>query len=399
PATTALPTHYYNASSLHRSSIESMYKAQIQAGLVDPNAKSPYEGTPQGPVAVDPTPRPPKLLAQRSHRMQKMGRSYMTAGQDHIAVKPLDDPANPYRGQYGAWDYWMVDQHGKRNPIETAFRKQQDAQPKFTNKADGSVQTGSSAEPWRNYVHYTPPLREQWRDFTVHVDEQGWVVPQLEWRPVRWRWLAEPATWTSLYAGEAPDHHYTFRAGGEMPAVAAAALLGELRGSIPSMFPPAPPEWMAAAPPYTLLVTPEGEFITEGPLGSWSEDWKLRDPGWQADRNGSRSAHGWYHYSADGTLLGSIKGYSWLPLLMPRYSELKSEGEAQGYDVMDYRGYLIWLTKRVESDHLSGGEIVRKWDYDGTEVARDLTFYRPGDVLREWSWEDVVREQRGVLPD
>jgi hypothetical protein len=393
------PDHRSYGSNIDQRSIEHLFKAQVEAGLVNPNDKSPWEGTPQGPVAVDPTPRRPKLVAQRPHRVEHPKYGYTTAGTDHIVVKALDDPANPYREQYGAWDYWMFEQQGQRNPAEAAFRKQQNAQPKFTNAADGTVKTGGEFEGG-GWVPYTPPLAEQWRDFNVHVDEQGWVIPYLQSQQTAWGWRLKPEKWTSMYARTVPgDREYTFHTGGEMPAATRAALLDELRTLLPDRFPPEPPTWMRAAPPYAFLVTPEGEYITEGPLGSWREDWKLRDPAWQTDRRQTRSAHGWYHYSANGELLGSIKGYSWLPLLNARYDELKAAGEAQGYDVMDYFGYLTWMTRRVEGEPFSGGDIARKWDYDDTEVAADLTYYRPGNAMREWSWDSVVRMDRGELPE
>lgn len=44
----------------------------------------------------------------------------MRSGEE-VVIRPLDDPENPYRGQYAAWDIWLMDNY-QHNFDPTLYR-------------------------------------------------------------------------------------------------------------------------------------------------------------------------------------------------------------------------------------------------------------------------------------
>jgi hypothetical protein len=356
----------YRGSQLHRDMLAKIYAAQVELGLTDPTLKSPYAGTPEGPVSVDPAPRPPRQFAYRNQ-----GRP----DEQRVEVRPLDDPANPYRAQYGAWDYWRAGQLNAINPQQTermnagmkAWDEEQKKAREEKRKPDRSI-----LDKAFNPV-YDP--NDPWQPFNVQLSDEGWVIPLLEERKAYLEREAArdyrlPRTYVpllSLYGGGVmPD---------EMAAELRAAKQAAQLSGLPEI-----PAWLAASPPRRMLAVPNGEFITYGPLGSWSEGW--RD-------SATRDVYlGWHRYSATGELLGSWldKNTSWSVLLNPQAPSLTLGGQTQGYQVEEAGGYLIWRKPKDQ-----GNEVIAAWDYDGTPVDFSQPLTRDPRYFRVFSWEDILK--------
>jgi hypothetical protein len=390
----------YVGSVLPRSMIEQMYKAQVEIGLSDPAAQSPFEGTHEGPVAVDPAPRQRPILARKNIQVPHERGGWTSGGEEVIHVKPLDDPDNPYRGQYGPWDQWIMQQHGIRNPREDAHMQEQSRRmTEEMRKAQEEGRKPQTSGMWRGYV---PTLDDPWTRFSMRVDEQGFVVPLLlrEEEQLKVRKAREQRPAPSIYLQDPPAPQFRIEGGGIMPPEIAAPLLQEIKARGLREFPPEPPAWMKAAPPHTFMVMPNGEYVTNGALGSWKENWQQEQM--QPVEGGvkiDRASRGWYRYSADGELLGSVPEGSWLQLFNPNYASLELSGKSQGYDAYEYGGYLIWVKQGAPEAPLAGdgGTIVAKWDYLGNPVASDAPLTYPWKA-RFWSWDEVVRTERGMLP-
>lgn len=370
---------------LGQSQVAQMYESQVRLGLTDPNAKSPYSGTSQGPLSVDPTPRPAKRIAYLQGLIPFYTGGQVRANIDWIEVKPLDDPANPYRAQYGPWDRWLLEQHGKQDPAgerqmhENEKRANQElAKARAENrKPDSKILAAMGG--------YAPT--GGWTFFQVAVDKAGYPIPFVQQRAAIAQRRLEESRDLRKVTQQVSDWDnvtdYMYHAGGSMPEEMRAALNSALQQAVPELPQLKVPEWMRANPPYGFITGPNGEYITVGALGSYEEGWM------NIPREQRRGPRGYYRYSSTGELLGQVppdQPLGWATLYNPNAPSLEMSGKAQGFEVQTDRGFLLWRNTKEQ-----GGAVVAAWNYDGTELSLDKPLARqPGEFAFVW-WEDVLR--------
>ena len=244
--------------------------------------------------------------------------------------KPLDDKNNPYRGEYEEWDRWLV-----RNcqSVHRGYR---------------SPQAGSSAQQGQMV-------------FTTMIDAAGYVIPALESRR-RFEEAQKNRTEKSFdrdcqyITGSGPaeqDLRYRY-----------LSRLDEVCAPYYRRI----PGWLGSNPPSAAILLPNGEVVTQGPLGSGkiggsSSATHASNPlppnaaGAAGPGAGTGDDQDWFRYSAEGKQLGSTDKPEWWFL----YYDAQARGLPPG--TMSFRrdGYAIF--KDPES-----GTITSVYDYDGTRL-------------------------------
>jgi hypothetical protein len=376
---------------LMRDNLITTYRTQLRSGRASRTTLSPYAGQPDGPVSVDPAPRPLPVIA-KTHGGPGASRG--------IKVRPLDDPANPYSEQYSEWDRWIFEHAGKSDPQMQVYYEEQTAK---ANAAREAARKAGQPEPPRQMEPYRTPPDSLWRSVSAKVDKDGWLVPMA---------LSPP---DSLYLDRdrrQPVTHVTtdFRigAGGELPPAVwtqfEAARQGVKRAAYQRIFPPVP-AWLGAQPVVNLVFLPDGSIVTWGERGSYQAPASAAS-GVDAQPAPAKNAgtQAWMHYSADGQLLGRTSlstKLQWLPLTFPLAQEIYDRETAAGHEVRFDDGYLIVfsgpLLVKVEGagpNHYRMAspppEIIAAYDWDGTPVDFSQPLTRPAGYGMTLAWQDLV---------
>lgn len=373
------------ATQWPQETIASAYKIQKELGVAD-TIQSPWLGGEHGPVIVDPAPQLPPRVAYKNSYEQNADGSFKNNSRS-IIVKPLDDPGNPYKDKYGAWDYWALEHFGMQNPkwneMWQAQRKAAEAELKKAKeekrKPDPKILQREGTIP-------SDP-NDPWKHFDMYVDDNGYVIPKVQQRAQteqRWRNAYSDYDLRKPIETQLPSESpFTFQAGGEMPKEMEDAMHAAEQAALePDGI--RVPDWLAAAPPRWVIFVPNGEIVTSE-LGVYDPD-EYNKP--EAER---KKGSGWYRYSADGKLLGHVDGekVSWQQLYTPQIPALEMSGKSQGYYVDNALGYLIWRKPKDQ-----GGDAVSAWDYDGTPLPLDQPLRRPRGVLRMYQWAEVMWQMK-----
>ena len=142
------------------------------------------------------------------------------------------------------------------------------------------------------------------------------------------------------------------------------------------------PVWLAAAPPLSAVLMPDGEVAAQGEPGSGRDEYEVS---WYYFDN----PVAWHRYSADGTLLGSSEpDDDWQSLYMDNYAELKARAEADYSVELVCYGELVTLTTYGERWDQHETEI---YDYHGNRL----------EIAYEDMWEhmgDLTPIPGGLLP-
>jgi hypothetical protein len=177
-------------------------------------------------------------------------------------VRDLDDPSNPYAGQYSDWDKWIFDQ------------------------AKEQAKTGNRRLP------------EGGKWYSAEVTNEGYVMPQLSALSTgldRLRGTVPPST-----------EHCTHMI--SMTGKMDPAMEEQLSASIGRVWAeryPAIPAWLADAPALRSMVLPNGDVVTLGELGSGVTTGGKRVSG----------AQPYFRYSPEGEMLGqTLPGEMWQAL-------------------------------------------------------------------------------------
>jgi hypothetical protein len=207
------------------------------------------------------------------------------AGDKHegsVIVKPLDDPANPYKDQYTDYDRWAVEHYNRHITLEN-----------HTEWQMGLDEAQGAPYMHDNYPHHPrwDPEHGLYRTYTT-VDKEGFVVPHL-WRDPTW----EPPqalptvreSVTDSRDGWAPDPAGFWSLGRIPAAILASQKHGWEVATAMSNAPVA--EWMVAKNRDAVLLPDGGViFITDARLtpdaktgkwampatAPWSGVWSLR---------------------------------------------------------------------------------------------------------------------------
>jgi hypothetical protein len=236
------------------------------------------------------------------------------------AVRALDDPANPYAKQYLALDRW-------------------------TWEHQVGVYRGRQPFPRQ------PGTKGEAKMITL-VDEAGFMLPYATY--VRSREEAKrDRTEDSFYS----QSMFLLAAGAMDQAMiddghrTADLITGGFYLPVP--------DWLVADPPVSAMLLPNGEVVTEGPLGSGAEDGSgtQLDPGaGKAKGCCGGSDLGYFRYARDGQLIRSTKK-SWWDLY---YDSEVEGGYPPGNMTIRGDGYVVFKD--------DGGAVLSAYDYDGSPL-------------------------------
>lgn len=202
-------------------------------------------------------------------------------GYEYTRVRPLDDPANPYLGQYEDWDRWFYGNYFAPNWGGIEFEPLKQAR---------IAQQGGSAEQWGDYYSFVSP--------------EGWLIPQCQ----TWRFYTEVVPGTTLaghqsipYGRADAQVKFWFHSAGCMPEELAQRRQHEEALAMAVDYPPIP-AWLGENPPQEALTTLEGDWLCLGPLGGSVslEDW----PSDMLSKYGGLRREPSYLYKPDGRVIG-----------------------------------------------------------------------------------------------
>lgn len=363
-------------TAMPRDWLQQIYDAQVRLGLADPHVKSPWLGKDGGPVMVDPAPRPPKQVA----------RSWGGPSRDCVVIHPLDDPDNPYAGQYQEWDRWCYENIGKQNPettrkLEQQQRELQEKLAEYREKGEKPPQ-----DLYTKYWGVTVDPDDPWKDFSLNVDADGYIKPLVDPHPTP---SSDPFSYQ--YDRNGP---FTASAGGIMPEemlkeYTEANWLSSIAND------PQIPEWLAAAPPWSATTGPNGEWITEGPLGCLAQvDGLPRDE--FRDALAKLQLH---RYSAQGELLevapAGVKYWPemYAPELADRLAGYSADPDCS---VQLMHGFIrVYQLEDPPPNVIGGGrrlgQVLAQFDWQGHELDADQTPQWDGVTGREVFGSDLKR--------
>jgi len=254
-------------------------------------------------------------------------------------VRGLDDPANPYRGKYAAWDRWALANAKEQRLVDW-----------------GAWNAGE--------------LPDSQRMIYVKVDQTGYPIPLLDQRAE----LIEQAHDPNLHKKN--DCSVSFMAYGDMPP----AMLRELQTAElahKAKYTSKIPKWLADQPPMWAIVLPSGDVVTRGELGSgrsvdayftWRSSWNLPEGNYcRYDRQGQLAAK-----LAPGD-------EHWYKLFWPAAQHVLAQyGRAQTMTKFSNGCVIVQV--------YAGKEVLAVYDYDGTVLpASTDTRARDGNV-----WDGII---------
>lgn len=309
----------------------------LTPGLARSNPGSPP------PSATLPQPAGPRLA-----------RDY--TGRD-IELRPLDDPANPYSGQYSAYDRWVWE-HLVFAPTPSELKY-------FLNSS------GLEAEAFR------AGYPAGWSLERAQVSAEGWLRPSKLGNspfPEPGRSLRDfVAQGRSAYSHSANPSVY---AAGVLPAAMEAVRETDKLYWLASLAPPIP-AWLGEHPPLSSILLPNGEVIALGPLDLHLEG----NPGWNPwERNFYLEGGQWRRYSPEGRLLGSrssmdFNSAGWRELYgLTLEAEFAALNASQSRSMHFAGRFLVLAGHNADTpEALAGGDaFMAAFDYDGRRVSLDL---------------------------
>jgi hypothetical protein len=247
-------------------------------------------------------------------------------------LRDISDKENPFRGLYGQWDRWLY----QRSKVKLSGAEQ----------ASGALNA-----------------------YICLVTEDGWLVPQTE--RIRFDERAalsgedERLTWSSI------------RVYGVMPERLSSAML-QAGEEVRADFCAPIPQWLAASPPRSAMLLPDGQVICEGL------------PSAEAAGSARRAvAAPYFLYSASGAQLATTGGV-YLHLLDARWTEIIStfvhdpawDGIVRGLESGRNDGYFAFFSNT--------GELLGAYDYTGAPVeASQLPLPRRDFLFRFLDGADI----------
>jgi hypothetical protein len=232
------------------------------------------------------------------------------------------DPENPHRGDYGDCEYWCY-------------------------------QNARSYDDEKLLAYYSGECSEDWLFVYIGVDDDGCIVPYKDYYKQRMEWSIgnyDRTTDTSCAAS-------MICAGPADPGM--GRRLARLASGIRAAYVLPVPSWLAEKPPMAAKYMPEGEFVTQGELGSGKG---VEQKSFSPYAFGESRDLAWYHYSDEGELLAAGEpGDDWWMLFFPDYMEqlgLEDDEEPQYYE----NGGIIRV---YDPDSY---KLTKSFKYDGTEL-------------------------------
>ncbi|MEZ5336797.1 MAG: hypothetical protein R3F46_00905 [bacterium] len=274
-------------------------------------------------------------------------------------LRPLDDPANPYLGQYEEWDVWAHEHH----------------RPDIT----------SHNELFSEFPAGTPPQAAdngmQKRHLELPVDAAGWQIP---WRIYQQR--IQQAKLDGISFEDLPRERTLFAAGLISPQLWQQR--EQVRIDLRAAALPPIPAWLGQDPPLELQFMPDGEFVARGRLGLVPHNMRPVD----CLKLGRDER--WYRYSAQGELLGRSDYYfpgmldsNWMYIYWPGLEQLTYDMQAQGLEPWTHGRCVFFGRPQSEWDSPGDAEpgyFSRCFNYLGEEQ----------DVTEAWQSADRLADLR-----
>jgi hypothetical protein len=309
-----------------------------------------------------------------------------------IAVRPLDDPANPYRGQYGEIEAWLIE-HAETYEEWRA-----------RSMAEMEAQRAALPDP-------KGPLHVVRNDVTAFVTPEGWLKPMP--LPPSFRLMPSnrepgtPAEEINRHAGPRADFkqediYYLIAPETALPAPLLAERQ-ELQERQRFDGVPPIPAWLGTRPPQKLHFAPNGDYLVYGPLNRHYEPAPWVDPGSPRGEPADQPrAEAWYRYSSDGKLLGTLPGsedgndVSWTKLFWPEADTMLNSHPRDERNISIARqGWWVgWTDPRSFRDPEDGPPVVEvyaAWDYLGKPLPLDQPV--PTELATFWNYgQDRIAE-------
>jgi hypothetical protein len=238
-------------------------------------------------------------------------------------VRGLDDPANPYRGQYAEWDYYCF--------------------------ANARSMTRSDSKAWNR--HKVPITR---RLIQVNIDANGFPTPLMLTNRQRMEYYHNPQPAPATTGGGCTLSYTVY---GDVPELLDERMYAaEL--AIRAEFVPKIPRWLAMNPPVKAIMLPGGDVATYGVLGS--------------GRNIDLYTHFHHrinlfdypccHYSAAGELLAQVEpGDPWCRLFWSEAEQVLGAVDPEKMCYWEQNGFVI--VQQIE-----GWKQVAIYNYDGAPL-------------------------------
>lgn len=273
-------------------------------------------------------------------------------------LRPLDDPENPYAGQYEEWDIWAYEH----------FRPGMNAQAIMADMA-GPVPNPSKVMvggPLHLALDNAGEL-QLWTNH--HVDSEGFLIPSGRGEDITGRKAREfPQAFASGPIEQAQNDEWQLQI-----TARSACKYGPI------------PAFIGEQPPVRLVFVPNGEFAVKGMLGLGDTDnFDIQTSGDLAARER------WYRYSPEGELLGmtGVVGMGWRddswillywPELPQKIAEMKKldlvpqfKSGTVSFAPSTARTYsneadFLWDTDKLHSQ-TTAADVVECYDYLGQPI-------------------------------
>jgi hypothetical protein len=257
-------------------------------------------------------------------------------------VRDLEDPANPYRGQYAEWDYYCF--------------------------AKAHSMTKAESKAWnRKQV----PLTRRW--IRIDVDANGYPVP----------WLESTKQCLEWYRDWAPTSEdgctLTYSVYGDVPEALDERMV-EAEQAVRAAMVPAIPRWLAVNPPLKALRLPDGSYIAYGALGSGRK--------YDLNANFLRPAPEvcCFHYSPEGKLLAQTDlDQAWYELFWPEAEQVLSGYDPKATYYWEDNGFII--VQQIE-----GWKQLAIYNYDGAPLPVETNVMsRDTNIWGGWFGREIMQ--------
>lgn len=257
----------------------------------------------------------------------------MKATHTATELRPLDDPENPYRGQYREWDVWAYEHFRPGMDGEDIMAELPGVVPDLPKVRLASfLQLAADAEGQLHLWTYQK------------VDEDGFLVP------------------AGLPGSPTPELRTFAFASGPIERETYEEWMLQVNAAAATRYPPIP-AFIGENPPLQVAFVPNGEFAVKGPLGLGdTEEYDMQ----AASQLSARER--WYRYSAEGELLGMTgvvgrgwRDQSWMLLYWPQLPQKIEEMKQQGLEAK-YRGDLVAFAPSRSRSYTNEADML--WDRD-----------------------------------
>jgi hypothetical protein len=240
-----------------------------------------------------------------------------------IQVKALDDPANPFKGQYGPWDKWLYE----------------NMQPTTDYQ---SRQTTTTGKALAEGIEQSLRQPANWTGLQTRVTDEGYLQPIVEG-------IKSNEDQRGGSNAMPPTNEGWIQAYGLMDPTTYEQLITAVNVVHASYYNPIP-EWLVINPPESAMLLPNGDVVTSGLLGAGKE--ALSKPGCCGGKSSIFA-----RYDKDGNLIRTVNGRHWWYL----YYEGGDGSLPPGTMVNTMDGYIEFMAP-------NGVEILSLWNWDGTQL-------------------------------